>query len=421
VGNGILARSLACALLLAGPVGCAGTGGEPGSVRVWMYPVIADPAENSRFWAGVERRFERANPGVDVDVEMQPWANRDEKVATALAAGKGPDLVLLLPDQLPQYVAQRALAPLDTVVADQRRDYAANALSPMSVDGTLYGVPLYLTATTTVYNRALLRKAGLSTPPATWAAVRAAAPALRAAGVATMDYSASPGATENLNFYPLLWQAGGSVFSRDGRSVAFDSEAGERALTFLVDLYRRQAVPPRALVNPNATDGGPLGRQQVAFGYWLSYPEARTLAKLWGADQVLVGPPLRDRLQVTFGTTGGLALHRRAADPAAAIRFLRYLSSPEVLREFNARAGFAPPRTSVVVERDDPLYAGFAAAARYARPAESHPAARQVMRLLTPEIQAALTGAKSPRRALDDAARQANRVLAQDQAARTLS
>ena len=106
--------------------------------------------------------------------------------------------------------------------------FLPGALSALTVDGKLYGVPIYHTVTTTLYNKKLLTKAGITKPPETWAEIKAAAPKLKQAGVATLDYSASPETSLNLSFYPLLWQAGGSVFAEDGKTVAFNQAPRRR-------------------------------------------------------------------------------------------------------------------------------------------------------------------------------------------------
>lgn len=231
-----------------------------------MYPVIADPKANSAHWAKVEKDFEAAHPGTRLTIEEQPWENRDEKLATAFGSGKGPDVVLLNPDQVPQYLASGALRPVDKAVEGIEESFLPNALKALSDDGKLYAVPIYHTVTTTLYNKRLLDRAGIAEPPATWDEVRAAAPKLKRIGVAALDYSASNEATLNLNFYPLLWQAGGRVFSEDGRKAAFNGPEGVAALTFLTDLYKAGALPRTALTNTNIFADHPMGKQQAAMG-----------------------------------------------------------------------------------------------------------------------------------------------------------
>ncbi|MEU7569607.1 sugar ABC transporter substrate-binding protein [Streptomyces fradiae] len=401
---------LAAAALLAG---CGGDGGNgPNDVTVWMYPVIADPKANSAYWERIEKDFEAATPGTTVTIEEQPWENRDEKLATAFGSGKGPDVVLLNPDQVPQYLAGGALQPVDKAVEGIKESFLPNALDALTHDGRLYAVPIYHTVTTTLYNKRLLDRAGIDKPPATWDEVRAAAPKLKAAGVATLDYSASNEATLNLNFYPLLWQAGGSVFTEDGRKAAFNGPEGVAALTFVTDLYKAGAVPKSALTNTNIFADHPMGEQQVAMAFSSTAADADLARRTWGAENVVVGKPLRDAEQVSFGVPGGLGLSAKARNTAGAQKFLSYMAAPERIRSLGEASGFLSPRTDVTVPSDAPYAKQFQEALPYAYPGEPSPVARQVMSLLAPEIQAALTGRKSPQEALDAAAAQADDLLA---------
>lgn len=401
---------LAAASLLAG---CGGDGGAGSNdVTVWMYPVIADPEANSAYWAQIEKDFEAAHPGTTVTVEQQPWENRDEKLATAFGSGKGPDVVLLNPDQVPQYLASGAIGPVDKAVEGVKDKFLPNALTALTHDGKLYAVPIYHTVTTTLYNKKLLDRAGITEPPATWDEVEAAAPKLKKAGVATLDYSASNEATLNLNFYPLLWQAGGKVFSEDGKKAAFNGPEGVAALTFLTDLYKAGAVPRTALTNTNIFADRPMGKQQVAMGFSSTLADADLARKAWGAENVVVGKPLGDVKQVAFGVPGGLGLNADSRNAAGAEKFLAFMAEPARIQSLGKASGFLSPRTDVTVPSDAPYAKRFQEALPFAYPGEPSPVARQLMSLIAPEIQAALTGRKSPKEALDAAAAQADDLLA---------
>lgn len=106
--------------------------------------------------------------------------------------------------------------------------FLPTARDAVTVGDRIYGAPIYQTVTTTIYNKRLLSDAGVATPPATWEEIKAAAPKLRDEDVALLDYSTSDDASLNLNFYPLLWQAGGRVFAEDGTRVAFNGPEGLR-------------------------------------------------------------------------------------------------------------------------------------------------------------------------------------------------
>ncbi|GFH35786.1 ABC transporter substrate-binding protein [Streptomyces pacificus] len=401
------------ALSTLAAAGCGDGGAGSGKVTVWMYPVIMDSKANAAYWEGIEKGFEAKEQGVDLRVEHLPWENRDQKLATAFGSGKGPDVVLLGPDQIPQYQATGALRPVDRAIEEARSAFRPNALEAMSQDGRVYAAPIYHTVTSTLYNRKLLAKAGITEPPATWDAVRAAAPRLKQAGASTLDYSASNEASLNMSFYPLLWQAGGRVFADGGGKSAFNSPEGVEALTFLVDLYRSGAVPRSAMNNANLFTDQALGRQQVAMGYTNTPADAALAERAWGKGNVIVGPALTGPGgQVCFGMPGGLGINARSANVQGAEKFIAYMVQPAQIESMGRAGGFFSPRTDVTVPHDSAYAKEYEQALDHAYPGEPNPAARQLMALLSPEIQAALTGKKSPEAALESAASAADELLA---------
>lgn len=405
---------LAAALaVVAGMSGCGGSGESSAKavVTVWMYPVIAQEQASTAYWTQVEKDFEAANTTIDLRVEQQPWANRDQKLATAFSGGKGPDVLLLGPDQIPQFVTSGSLEPIDEVLAADKDKFLPGALDALTVDGKLYAAPIYHTVTTTIYNKALLTKAGITKPPATWDEIKAAAPKLKKAGVATLDYSASPETSLNLSFYPLLWQAGGSVFASDGKKVAFNQAPGVEALTFLKTLYDEGGIPKSALTNANVVADQALGKQQVAMGFTNTLIDAKTVTASWGAANVVVGVPLENKKRVGFGLPGGLAVNSGSKDVKAAEKFLSFMTQPKQVISLGTAANFLSPRTDAPVPATDEQSKKFEEALQYAYSGEVNPAARQVMALIAVEIQAVLTGKKTPQQALDDAAKQSDDLL----------
>ncbi|MCT1365752.1 sugar ABC transporter substrate-binding protein [Microbacterium sp. p3-SID131] len=379
-------------------------------VTVWMYPVIPDEERSAEFWSGVEKDFEAAHKGIDLTIELQPWDNRDEKIATAIASGTGPDLVLLGADQALNYVEIGGLKPVTDDI-DDIDNFLASPLDAVTFDGDVYGVPIYQTATTVAYNKALFEAAGVDELPATWSEVLAAAPMLAEQGVAIFDYSGSPELTLNLSFYPLLWQAGGSVFTEDGTDIAFDGKEGVAALQFLLDLQAVGGLPTDAATKNNAVEGGPLALGSAAMGSVLTQPQVAQMQAALGEDAVVVGAPLKGREQVAYGTPGVLSLTTVSKDDAAALTAANFIASPAVAHELNIQAGNYPVRKDVEEPADDETTLAFVDALSFASPGEIFPNARQVMAVLAPHIQAALQGSVSAEQALADAAAEARTIL----------
>ncbi|WP_330277475.1 sugar ABC transporter substrate-binding protein [Lentzea sp. NBC_00516] len=400
--------ALVAASLVATLTACGSQSDD--AVTLWMYPVIADQTQNRAYWQKVESGFE-AEHGVRLRIELQPWEGRPEKLGAALMAGNGPDVVLLQPDMIPQYVEEKALQPVGDVLTGHA--YRQSAVDALTVKGQTYALPLYQTVTTTVYNRKVFAEAGITDLPDTWDEVKAAAPKLAARGVPILDYAGSTEETLNMTFYPLLWQAGGSVFDSEGTKSAFSSPEGVEALKFLVDLKAMGGLPEdaatkRSLLADDAVAGG-----RAAMAHAMVSSTARNVVRTVGAENAVVGPPLRGRERVTFGQPGGLSLLRKAKNTEAAKKFLAYMTSREVVEELCVQSGFFLPWNDSTPSVTDDVDRGFAQALPLVRAGDAHPQARKAMGLLAPHLQAALLGEKTPEKALSDAANEVDALLQQ--------
>lgn len=406
-----------CAATLAVTLAACGGGGdesEGGSstVTMWMYPVIADEADGREYWQDLEADFEEQHADVDLQIEMQPWEGRQEKITTALASGTGPDIVLLTPDQIPQYVDQGTLAPVDEVVDGAPVTLLPNAIEALTTDDQAYGVPIYQTVITTTYNKAVFDAAGIDELPTTWEDVIAAAPELAADGVATLDYPGGPEESLNLTFYPLLWQAGGSVFAEDGESVAFDSAEGVAALQFLLDVQAAGGLTPDVATATSTFEGRGMPTGESAMTTFTDLTMSQRIAEAIGPENLVVGQPLEGPAgPATFGIPGALTLAEKAADNDGAKEVLSYMLEEDQLSALASASGFFPPSEEIELTGGGEAATTFREALQYADPGPLHPQARQVMSVLASHIQAALLGEMTAEEALTAAAEEADAQL----------
>ncbi len=404
---------LGAVALLAGCAGGGDTangGGDAGekNVKVWLYPVIADEAKHKAFWDKTVADFEKANEGITVDYEIFPWANRDEALQTAIAAKKGPDLVYLIPDQLAAY--QKSIEPLGEHMSDAAKgDILPNVVESVSIDGKMMGAPILTSSNPLICNAAAFKEAGVSDYPTTWDDVLEMAPKFTAKGMYAINYPAAPENTLNMTFYPLIWQAGGSVFNEDGTKVGFDSPAGEKALDFISTLAQEKAIEPDAL-----TTNLPLEQTAVAKGKvgctWTNVPSE--VESFWGKENIVVLPALTEEKSVAYGTVGSLAMLKDSKAQDAATKFAEYATSADVVVPYLKEGGFFSALTSTgALYADDPVLSKMEETIPSTTVGELFGSSREVMGVLSPEIQAALLGQKKPDAALKDAAAAAAPLL----------
>ncbi|MRG60248.1 extracellular solute-binding protein [Agromyces sp. CFH 90414] len=382
-----------------------------GEVTMWMYPVIKDEAASKEFWAGAEADFEEEHPGVDLTIELQPFAKRDEQISAALAANSGPDLALVTPDMAATYLNVGGVQPVGEAIDDPDVFYPST-IEAGTFDGEVYGVPIFQNIATNVVNTKVFADAGLEIPD-TWDDVLEAAPVLAEQGIAVMDYAGTTEQTLNLSFYPFLWQAGGSVFTDDGTDVAFDSKEGVAALEFLVDLQEMGGLPADSATASITIEGSPWAAGKVGIHTNGLPAELAPLRAAVGGEGVEAALPFEDEIRATFGNPGLMALTsiNKQQNREAAYAVLEFLSSKEFQTELSVASGNFSSRTDVPAPGEGADYETLEAALEYAIPGEPNPAARQVMAALAPYIQSALRGELSPEEALDQAADEARGIL----------
>ncbi len=115
-----------------------------------------------------------------------------------------------------------------------------------TVGDKIVGIPALVDNLALVYNKKLFAKAGIPTPTPTWtwsdfenAAIKLTDPATKQFGWAYVN-----DASEDTvwRFWAMLWQAGGSILSPDGKQAAFNSPAGLKAMTLLQTLANKHAI-----------------------------------------------------------------------------------------------------------------------------------------------------------------------------------
>lgn len=396
----------AAAALAATTAACGSAADSEQDVTMWVYPVIPDEAQHRAFWDEQIAAFQKDHPNIKVKVEIYPWAKREESLTTAIAGNKAPDLVYLIPDQIPKYA--KLVQPVDQYLPEETKsDLRDNVKESVTFDGKLMGAPVLMGANPLMCNKKVLDAAGV-TAPETWDDLMEIAPALKAKGYDVTNYYADPSATLNQSFYPLLWQAGGDVFSEDGGKTAFEGDAGVKALTYLKTLVDNGYVEKELITGIPAFEQTHLAQGKVACT-WQQLPA--DVETFWGADAITIHQPLKDKEQVGYGSVGALSMLKQSDAKEAAGEWLAFAASPEVTKAYDTAGNYFSPFKSTGTLYSDGPNAEVEKTLDLMVGAPLHEKARDVMGLLAPEIQAALIGQKSPEQALSDAAEAANSLI----------
>jgi ABC-type glycerol-3-phosphate transport system substrate-binding protein len=190
--------------------------------------------------------FEEAYPWITVENSLRPQEGRLEALTAAIAANEPPDVVMFQRQEIPSFVLQNALTPLDPYLEASGVStdiFYPSELASVQFDGNIWGLPQPTGGGQQLlwYNVDLFESAGLDPdqPPQTWDELRAAAEALTVIQDGFLEQLGvdvlTPGG--NLpNFFIWLYANGGSWISDDLRTVQFDSPEGLETLQFMLEM-----------------------------------------------------------------------------------------------------------------------------------------------------------------------------------------
>ncbi|MGB9182576.1 MAG: extracellular solute-binding protein [Solirubrobacteraceae bacterium] len=255
-GIGVVAVLAALAVTACGSSGSGGTGsGSTGNVTLKL--VAADygtgPSNAStKYWQGIADTFHKANPSITVKVTTVPWTNFDTQVQTMVQNHNYPDVTE--GDYFSADAQQGLLYPATQVLS------TPGSLLPVfakqgTYNGVQYGMPFTTSSRTLFYNKKLFAKAGIKSPPATWADVSADAAKIKALGAIGFGLPLGP---EEAQAESLLWFLGNGGNYQDAQGKwTINSPQNVAAFTFLKGLVAAGNTEP----HPGTQDRTPLWEQ----------------------------------------------------------------------------------------------------------------------------------------------------------------
>ncbi|MBI1299735.1 extracellular solute-binding protein [bacterium] len=386
-----------------------------GSVGVWYFPFGAGVEDVYKNFAD---QFQSEYSQIKMELELLPWADRYPTMLTAIAAGEGPDVMFMTTDALIRFAGANAIVPLDDLVsAETREGYDPAILDQVSFEGSLWYLPMDREVPVWLYNSDLLEQIEWdpAQPPASWDDMRQVCERAQALGnnIYGWGYNAAS-STLNDTFYPFLYQAGGRPISADGSESTLNSEAGIEALSFIVELYEKGWSPVEYLSPIGSPEENPFwqGRQVVSTA--TKQGGVTTARNLFPDLPVGLTPVLQHHEQWGFGALRSWAISSNSENQEAAATWINYLVRPENMLTHCETFGMIPVRQQAADEAftDDEVLASLLNHVPYTFDEQKHKYGRDLMPLVVPEIQAAVTMQKTPEQALNDAVTKVNELFA---------
>jgi len=195
--------------------------------------------------------FMKDNPKISVKSNTVEWAQYYQRVPAAVQAGKGPDVGAMHLDQLATNAARNVIVPIDDLATSlglSESDFTPQVWQAGIYKDKRYGIPLDVHSLAMYYNKDQFSQAGVSAAPATDAELQDALAKLKAASIANPFWMPNRWPA-HLMFLSMLWQNGGEPYAADGSKATFDSDAGVKALTWMVDVVTKGYSPKNVAVD----------------------------------------------------------------------------------------------------------------------------------------------------------------------------
>jgi multiple sugar transport system substrate-binding protein len=387
----------------------AGGGGEKTVIRA-LFMKQAGYQESDI--EGITAEFEQKNPDIDVQTEYVSYEALHDKIVTAAASKSGAYDVVLIDCIWPAEFASAGfvLDVSDKVTEEMRNDIWPGALEAATYQGKLYGMPWLNDVLYLYYNEEMLNAAGFTEPPKTWTELQEMGQAAVDKGLVKYPFIEYFKQEEGLTIaFAYYLAAFGGKFLDENNMPAFNSPEGLAALQWMVDGMKDGTINPASLESTYEEVRRAYSQGESLFSvnwtYQLNLSNDPAESQIAGKSRLAVMPGEKE---TSATINGGMALSIPAdsKNPDEAWKYIEYLSSPDVQKRYSQNAlpvwisTFSDPE---IVAAQPELLAVSAEQYKYIVNRPLVPFYSETSKIMSRELQAALTGGKTPQQALTDA------------------
>jgi multiple sugar transport system substrate-binding protein len=373
----------------------------------------------------IVKDFEAQNPDIKVVMEYVGYDYVHDKIVTGMAANPpaydAAMIDVIWPDEFIK--AGYLLDVTNKVTPEMKSGIFPAAWNGVTRNGKIYGMPWLMDVKYFMYNKDMLQKAGFNAPPKTWEELAEQAKVIKDKGLAeypiTWSWNQKEGVT--CDYAALLFGNNGAFVDSTGKP-AFNKEQGVQVLDWM------KKTIDDGLTNPSAISSDEMaveadflaGKSAFAVNWLFQYADSNDATKSQIVGQVAFAPMPVFEAGAAAGVKGSsvdgsssFAVMATTPYPDQTWKFLTYLASNEVQLKYSAamlpiwqedykddgltKLLAATPSNPVTVP-------AFLEQFPYANERPTVPYYNEASAALQLAIQEALTGAKSPQQALDEAA-----------------
>jgi len=348
------------------------------------------------------KQFNNANPNANVKLIELPTSADDQRaqqVQRLRAKSSECDVLGIDPIWMAEYVSQGWIYDLTDALNDRKSDFIGSTVDSAKYQGKYWAIPFNTNAGFLYY-----RSDQISSAPKTWQDVYADAKSHDG-----LVYQGARYEGLTVNFLELLYSAGGSAISDDGKKATIDSPEAREVLQFMANGVKDGAVKRSVSTymeeeSRRAFEGGKASlERQWPYAYSLGLQ-----SPIKGKFKITTLPGWKDN--PGGGVIGGynLAVNAYSKNPGTALAFAEFVTQPKQ-QEFMAAKTSLPPTLSEAydapsVKKALPFASELRKAVAQASPRPISPVYPQISEAIYNNVYSALWGGAS----VDSALKKAN-------------
>lgn len=368
-------------------------------------------------------KFNEANPTIKVEIEYVSYDALHDKITTAMATNPPAYDVVLVDDiWYAEFAKNGYLWDVTKVVDDKTKSSVfAAAWDITSVGGKIYGMPWLLDEKYFYYNEKILAEAGITAPPTTWEELMEQAQTIKDKGLVEYPIVWSWGQAEAAicDYVALLYGNGGS-FMDDAGKPAFNNAQGVKTLQWMVDSIDAGITNPASISYVEEDVRNTFSQGKAAFALnWLYMYDLAALnekeSQVVGNVKMSLIPVFAGNAQPSSSINGsmGFSVIDKSPNREAAWKYVQFLTSESIQKEYSAHLlpiysgnyeGEALTALQNLNSSTPVTVPMFKDQFPYSHVRPKVPYYSEGSKALQLAIQEALTKAKTPQQALDDAA-----------------
>ena len=324
---------------------------KSGTLRVWLFQEVGNTPKEQVVDAAVAD-FEKSHEGAKVEVEYIPVDTRAQRIKAAFNDPKSaPDLVEYGNTDTAGYVKDGGLADVSKEFGawDEAKDTDPIARQSVTVDGKVYGAPLFVGVRALYYRTDVFEDLGIEVPKSqaelisTAKKVHKAKPDL---------YGLAVGGAYTYGAMPFIWANGGDLANESGGTykAAINSDKARKGIESYTSLFGDANCPAAkcASMGGNATvTTFASGKAAMAIGGDFSH-SAVEAGSVKGKYAVVPLPGVAEgSIAPAFAGGNNIGVLRSSSHRTLAVDLMKSLAGKKTQAELFDAMGFLPTYTDV--------------------------------------------------------------------------